>query len=165
MKHLRTATVIGLLTLGLPALAQKPTITLIPTAPFTITGGPANGACTFDVSVVPQANRPNGERLILFANSAIIAGPLFLTFTNLSDPAKTLNLNVSGPGIINFSANQETLLGPSFFSGFPPDVTAAAGLPAVSFVTGRTVLTFDNLGNITSITHVGTVQDICQALQ
>jgi hypothetical protein len=162
---LRTATVIGLLTLALPALAQKPTITLIPATPFTVTGGPANGACTFDVSVVPQANRPNGERLILFANTAVVAGPLFVTFTNLSDPTKTLSLNASGPGIINFSANEETLLGPSFISGFRPDITEAAGLPAVALLTGRTVITADSLGNVTSITHVGTVKDICQALQ
>jgi hypothetical protein len=165
MKHLRTATVIGLLTLALPAFAGKPTITFIPVTPFTITGGPANGACAFDVSVVPQANRPNGEKEILFANSAIISGPLFLTFTNVSNPAKTVTLNVSGPGIINFADNEEILLGPSFISGLPPNLTEAAGLPSVALVTGRTILTFDNLGNLTGITHVGTVQDICQALQ
>lgn len=166
MKQLRTATVIGVLALTLPALANKPTITEIPfTTPFTITGGPANGACTFDVLVTPQPNRPNGERLILFANAAIIAGPLFVTFTNLSDPAKTLSLNVSGPEV-SFSANEVTLLGPGFLSGFPPDVTAAASLPAVFFATGRTVITFDPITGIaTSITHVGTVQDLCQALQ
>jgi hypothetical protein len=164
MKQLRIATVIGLLALALPALAQKPTITLVPLIPFTITGGPANGACTFDVSVVPQPNRPNGERQILFANSVIIAGPVFVTLTNLST-GKTLNLNISGPGVVNFSANEQTLLGPALISGFPPDLTEAAGLPAVSLLTGRTVITFDNLGNLTSITHIGTVQDICQALQ
>src|ERR1700739_2690852 len=165
MKHLRTATVIGLLTLALPAVAGKPIITFIPATPFTITGGTANGACAFDVGVVPTANRPNGEKEILFANSVIITGPLFVTFTNLSDPTKTLSLNASGPGIINFAANEEILLGPSFISGFAPNLTEAAGLPSVALVTGRTILTFDNLGNVTGITHVGTVQDICQALQ
>jgi hypothetical protein len=165
MKQLRTATVIGPLALALPALADKPTITMAPFAPFIISGGPANGACTFDVSVVPQANRPNGERLILFANAAIIPRPLFATFTNLSDPAKTLNLNISGPAKATFSAHEETFFGPGFFAGFPPDVTAAAGLPAVSILTGRTVVAFDNLGNVTSITHVGTVQDLCAALE
>lgn len=165
MKKLRTATVIGVLALALPALANKPIITEVPLTPFTVSGGPANGACAFDVLVAPQANRPNGERVILFANSAIIAGPAFVTLTNLSDPTKVLNLNISGPGKVSFSANEETLFGPGFLSGFPPDVTAAAGLPAVALVTGRTVITFDNLGNITSVTHVGTVQDLCQALQ
>ncbi len=165
MNHLRTASLIGLLTLALPAFAGKPTITFIPATPFTITGGTANGGCAFDVGVVPTANRPNGEKQILFANSAIISGPLFLTFTNLSNPAKTLSLNVSGPGIINFAANEETLLGPAFISGFPPDITGAAGLPSVAFLTGRTILTFDNAGNLASITHVGTAQDLCQALQ
>lgn len=165
MKLLRTATVTGMLALGLSAFAQKPTITMVPLTPFTITGGTAMGACTFDVSVAPQPNRPNGEREILFANSNIVAGPSFVTLTNLSDPTKTLNLNISGPGRFSFSANEQTLLGPAFLSGFPPDVTAAAGLPAVSLVNGRTVITFDNSGNATSITHVGTVQDLCQALE
>jgi hypothetical protein len=165
MKHLRTATAAGLLALALPALAQKPTITLVPLTPFNVTGGTANGACPFDISVVPQANRPNGERQILFANRAIITGPAFVTMTNLSDPSKTINLNISGPGKIDFSANEETLTGPAALFNFPPDITAAAGLPLVSFIKGRTVITFDNLGNITSVTHVGTAQDICQALQ
>ena len=166
MKHQKTATVIGLLALALPALADKPTIIANPfTTPFTISGGPANGACTFDVLVAPQPNRPNAERIILFANAAILAGPVFVTLTNLSDPAKTLNLNISGPAKVNFSANEETLFGPALLSNVPPDLTAAAGLPAVSLIIGRTVITFDNLGNITSVTHVGTVQDICAALQ
>jgi hypothetical protein len=129
---LRTASVIGLLTLALPAFAGKPTITFIRAAPFTITGGTANGACAFDVGVVPQANRPNGEREILFANAAIISGPLFLTFTNLSNsnPAKTLSVNISGPGVINFAANEETLLGPSFISGFSAGYHGS-GRPAI----------------------------------
>ena len=165
MKQLRIATVIGLLALALPALAGKPTITLVPVAPFTITGGPANGACTFDISVAPQANRPNGEREILFANSEIIAGPLFLTFTNLSDPTKTLSLNVSGPAKIDFSASEETLFGPALISNFPPDVTGAAGLPSVAVLSGRTVITFNSVA-ITSVTHVGApAQDLCAALQ
>ena len=165
MKQLRTATVIGLLALALPALAARPTITLVPFTPVTITGGTANGACAFDVSLVPAPNRPNGERQILFASSEIIAGPLFLTFTNLSDPAKTLTLNISGPGVISFSANEETLLGPAVIFNFPPNVTEAAGLPSVAVLTGRTILTFDSQENLTSITHTGKVQDICQALQ
>lgn len=167
MKQLRSATVFGLLALALPALADKPIITLVPATPFTLSGGPAAGSCTFDVGVVPTPNRPNGERQILFdATSAIIAGPLFLTLTNLSDPTKTLTVNASGPGKINIAGNEETLLGPAFLGGFPPNVTEAAGLPAVSILKGQTVITFDNLGNPTSITHVGApAQDLCQALQ
>ena len=166
MRQRRTATVFGLLALALPALADKPVITLVPLTPFTLSGGTAAGSCTFDVGVAPQANRPNGERQILFANSAIIAGPLFLTLTNLSDPTKTLNVNASGPGKISISGNEETLLGPAFLGGFPPNVTEAAGLPAVSILTGRTEITFDNLGNTTSITHVGApARDLCAALQ
>ena len=70
-----------LLTLALPAAALKPTIQLIP---FTSALIPAADACGFDVLFTPQAGRPNRERLIQFANTSIIAGPLFVTAKNLS---------------------------------------------------------------------------------
>jgi hypothetical protein len=48
--------------LALPAVAQKPTITL---TPFTFVFLPAADACGFDVLVTPQTGRPNKERMIL----------------------------------------------------------------------------------------------------
>jgi hypothetical protein len=82
-----------LLALALSAVAQKPTIQLIP---FTSVFVPAAAACGFDLLVTPQAGRPNRERLIQFANTAIIAGPLFVTVKNLST-GKTINLNINAP--------------------------------------------------------------------
>src|SRR5207248_416362 len=96
-----------LLALALPAVAQKPTIQLIPFTSFFV---PAAAACGFDVLFTPQAGRPNKERLIQFANTAIIAGPLFVTITNLST-GKTINLNISGPQRISFSGNNGRALG------------------------------------------------------
>src|SRR5207249_7806428 len=54
-----------LLALAMPAVAQKPTIQLIPFTSFFV---PAAAACGFDVLFTPQAGRPNKERLIQFAN-------------------------------------------------------------------------------------------------
>src|SRR3989442_14221295 len=90
-----------LLALALPAVAQKPTIQLFPFTSFFVS---AADACGFDVLFTPRAGRPNGERLIQFANTTIIAGPLFVILTNLSSQ-KTINVNISGPGQILFTTN------------------------------------------------------------
>jgi hypothetical protein len=155
-----------LLVLALPAAAQKPTITETPfTGTFNITGGPANGACNFDVLLAAEPGRPNKERTIQFANTTIIAGPLFVTLTG---NGKTENVNISGPSVISFTGGlptEQVLLGPAFLFNFPPSVTTAAGLPAVSLINGRTIITFDAQGNPTTITFAGTVRDVCQMLE
>ena len=152
-----------LLTLALPALAQKPTIQLIP---FTSAFVPAAAACGFDVLVTPQAGRPNKERLIQFNNTAIIAGPLFVTLKNLST-GKTIDVNISGPIRLSFSGTTTIVVstGPSI-QPFPASVLTAAGLPPLPLIHGQIVFTVDDQGNVTSIQSVtGTVQDVCQLLQ
>jgi hypothetical protein len=156
-----------LLAFALPSLAQKPTITEIPfTTPFVISGGPANGACSFDVLVSPQEGKPNADKIIQFANKGIITGPLFVTLTNESTQ-KSVNLNISGPSVITFSGGnpiKQVLMGPTLSFGFPPNLTAAAGLPTtVALANGRT-LTFDAEGNVVSLSFNGTSQDVCQML-
>lgn len=161
----KTGTIVFvLLALILPALAQKPTIQIIPFTnaffPGAVTG------CGFDVLATPQPGRPNGEKIIQFANSAAITGPLFLTLTNLSTGAH-VDVSVSGPGQFTFSNDSvnNVLLG-SFIQLVPPDVAAAAGLPAFQLIHGRLVLTSDAMGNITSIqSFSGKVQDACQLFQ
>jgi hypothetical protein len=149
-----------LLALTLPAVAQKPTIQLIP---FTSAFVPAAAACGFDVLATPQAGRPNKERVIIFNDRAIIAGPLFVTLKNLST-GKTIDVNISGPSRISFSGTMVST-GPSI-NPLPADVATAAGLPLLSLIHGQIVFTFDDQGNITSIPRVtGTVEDVCQLLQ
>src|SRR2546425_1896789 len=151
-----------LLALALPAVAQKPTIQLTPFTSFFV---PAAAACGFDVLFTPQAGRPNRERLIQFANTAIIAGPLFVTITNLSTE-KTINLNISGPTRISFSGTTTAeLLGP-FINALPADVATAAGLPPLSLTYGRGGVTGDQQFKISSIQNVtGTQQNMCEVLQ
>src|SRR5207253_9211934 len=125
-----------LLVLALPAVAQKPAIQLIPFTSFFV---PAAAACGFDVLFTPQAGRPNKERLIQFGNTAIIAGPLFVTITNLST-GKTIILNISGPQRISFSGDTTAeLLGPHV-TLLPADVVTAAVLVVVSLTYGRVVV-------------------------
>jgi len=152
-----------LLALALPAAAQKPTIQLMP---FTSAFIPAADACGFDVLFTPQAGRPNRERLIQFANTAIVAGPLFVTATNLST-GRTIDLNISGPFHLSFSSNTTTVVstGPSI-QPLPANVLTAAGLPPLPLIHGQIVFTVDNQGNVTSIQRVtGTVKDVCELLQ
>jgi hypothetical protein len=152
-----------LLVLALPAVAQKPTIQIIP---FTSAFVPAAAGCGFDVLFFPQAGRPNKERLIQFNNTAIIAGPLFVTVENLST-GKTIDLNISGSERFSFSGTTNTAVGtgPTILV-LPANLATAAGLPVLSLIHGRFVLTLDEQGNITSITSVsGTVEDVCQLLQ
>ena len=152
-----------LLALALPAVAEKPTIQLMP---FTSAFVPAEAACGFDVLVTPHAGRPNKERLIQFNNTAIIAGPLFVTLKNLST-GKTIDVNISGPIRLSFSGTTTTVVstGPSI-QPFPASVLTAAGLPPLPLIHGQIVFTVDDQGNVTSVQRVtGTVQDVCQLLQ
>src|SRR5437879_4525623 len=134
-----------LLLASLPVLAQKPTIQFIP---FPTAGvvAPTTSLCGFDILATPQAGRPNGARIILFANTGIMVGTLFLTLKNLSS-GNTVDVNVSGPALLTFSATTTTIvgMGPGIFL-FPPlptSVTSAAGLPAVPLLRGRAVFTVD----------------------
>jgi hypothetical protein len=162
-------TALLLLALTLPAVAQKPTIQL---SPFTSFFVPAVDACGFGVLFTPEPGRPNRERLIQFVNSAdpnaaIVAGPLFVTLTNVSS-GKTVNLNISGPvliGISGTSGRTDVTFGPGIPGALPSNVATAAGLPLLPLFYGRTVFTFDVQGNLTSISFTGTVQDVCQLLQ
>jgi len=152
-----------LLVLALPAVAQKPTIQVIPFTSFFV---PAAAACGFDVLFTPQAGRPNKERIIQFSNTGILAGPLFVTIENLST-GKTIDLNISGPERFSFSSTTNTFVGtgPSILP-LPANLATAAGLPVLPLFHGQIVLTLDDQGNITSIKSVtGTVEDVCQLLQ
>ena len=161
--------VVSLLLLAtVPVIAQKPTIQY---TPFPVAGvvSPTAGLCGFDILIVPEPGRPNGEKIILFGNTGIVSGPFFLTLTNLST-GKTVNVSVSGPALLTFSGTTTTLvgMGPGLVA-FPPaplSVTSAAGLPAVPLLRGRAVVTVDDQGNVIAFqSFTGTVEDVCQLLQ
>ena len=150
-----------LLMLALPAVASAPIIIVNPWTPEVVEAGP--DACPFDVYFVPQPRRPNGGKIIQFANgSTIFTGAVFVTATNLSN-SQSINLNISGPAQFSVSHNTFTLFGPTL--NFLPPNLVPPGLPPVSFAHGKTVLQFDDSGNLLSVSFNGTAKDLCQLLQ
>jgi len=169
MKRNACTVAVLLLALAMPAVAQHPTIQLIPFTSFFVS---AADACGFGVLFTPEPGRPNGERLILFANAksanfGIIAGPLFVTLTNVST-GRTVNVNISGPGRFTVStsgAETDFVVGPGIPGALPANVATAAGLPLLPLFYGRAAFAFDAQGNLTSVSFSGTVKDVCQLLQ
>lgn len=151
--------VLLLLAFAVPAVAGKPIITINPFTPEVL---PAADFCgTFDLYLAPQPGRPNSAKIIEFANFEILSGPVLVTITNLST-SKTINLNISGPGMYSFTSNIFMGVGPYIVFGAEAQ---SLGLPPLAFTHGRLVFEYDDQGNITSATFTGTAQDVCQLLQ
>jgi hypothetical protein len=121
------------------ALAAKPTRDPLPAPPtFTI-----SGSCSFDVQVDVLRNK---EFITGFSSGkTIVTGQLFLRLTNLSEPSKSVTLNVSGPGINDVSD-------PSTFNLSGTSLFWSTGLP-VLLTRGPVSLTLDSAGNVTSFTQ------------
>ena len=157
----RAATFAALvLTLALPAVAGKPTIQISPFVSEFISG--ADG-CGFDVLLLPEPGKPNGEKIIEFANAYVESGPLFVTAENLATQ-KTITLNISGPAQASFTGETLALEGPQT-GVLPASLAGPAGLPLVFYATGRTVYQYDAFGNLTSVSFAGKAYDLCQMLQ
>ena len=162
MKRLTFLTTLALLLLllALPTLAAGPTIIVNGFGPFFIPA--ANGCGAFDVSVTPEAGKPNGGRIILFANVAIFQGPVFATLTNDST-GKSVSLNISGPAKAIFATNTEVLKGPTLLVGFT--APAPPNLQGVVLAHGQTVVKFDPVtGNLISVSFNGTTENVCPLL-
>ncbi len=152
-----------LLALTVSALAQKPIIVSNPFAPVFY---PTQSFCGFDVLISPQAGRPNAGKIIYFADTGIMSGPLFATLKNLST-GKTIDLSISGPVLMDFASGKIIMYGPGIPAILlPSDVAAAANLPRLPLFHGRAVIqiNFDTL-NITSVSFTGKVEDVCELLQ
>ena len=150
-----------LLALALPALAAGPIIVESPVPPFVIPA--ASGCGTFDVSGAPEVGKPN-SLAILFANSAIIAGPAFVTLTNVST-GKSINVNLSGADKIVYTTNSAMSMNQGLTLVFDLPANAPPDLQGVVVANGRIVSQLDNSGNLISVTFTGTTQNVCQLLQ
>ncbi len=132
------------------ASADQPTREALST-PDTFT---ISGSCTFDVRLDTLANK--GYLLTFTSGKQIISGRLVVRVTNLSDPSKSLVLQISGPGI-------EDLAEPFTFnlSG-----TSLFFFPGTLLLTrGPASITFDESGNVVSFTQTSASSvDICAAL-
>lgn len=110
------------------------------------------------IDVLAQAVT-NNEFTTTFVNQngvmvkQIVTGALVVTFTNLSNPSKSLTENISGPGIITFNPDGSVtldILGREF--GFPGDTIGA----------GRTVIQISPTG--VAVMQVGNYQSLCSLL-
>jgi hypothetical protein len=141
------------------ALAQKPTITLLPNPGAVL--APTEPFCGFDAVDRTEPGKPYKEFLVQFANGgALIGGPLFVQSENLVT-GQVIDINSSGPApSITFEPDGsvvEIATGPSLWNIPPPPlaVTDAAGLPPVPYIQGRVTVVFDSSGNITSMKLTG----------
>ena len=114
-----------------------------------------SGSCSFDVGAHFVANNEYG---ITFSNGAtLVTGTLKVTLTNLSDPSKSVTLNIPGPGL--FTATDDGGLridarGPWLF--FFEDVLV--------YSAGRSVMTV-SAGGVFSLTQQGgTSTNLCAVL-
>lgn len=112
------------------------------------------GVCGFDVQVVVTGrsgviNLPSG--------GLILTGPdLYGTFTNLSDPTKTVTLNITGSGRISFDQNGDVV---AMESGRNAVWDPSLGL---LLLVGDFTLVYDSNGNLISgPTGNGQITDIC----
>lgn len=138
-------------TLAQAAGAGKPTREFIPAADFVI-----QGSCSFDVGVHIIANNEYG---ITFSNGAtLVTGALKATFTNLTDPSKSIALNVPGPGLTTFNDDGSVTIdahGPWVF--FFPGV--------LLYSVGHSHLTISAVGAFSLSQQGGTSTDLCAVLQ
>lgn len=123
--------------------------------------------CGFPVDFVTLTGKEHGT---VFSNGVFAAnGALKIRITNATNPSKTLDLNISGPGRITPQADGTALLkgeGPAIFFFFPGQL--APGAPgALLFVHGLVTETLDATGSPVpgSFSVRGHVTDLCAALR
>ncbi len=152
-----------LCTFAVSVFAQKP---IIVSNPFTQVFYPTQSFCGFDVLISPQEGKPNTGKIIYFANSGIMSGPLFATLKNLTS-GKTVDISISGPVLLDFTSGQIIMYGPGIPAILlPADVAAAANLPRLPLFHGRAAIQIDfETLTISSVTATGKVDDVCELLQ
>jgi hypothetical protein len=141
------------------ASADKPTREFLPADDAVL-----EGICPFAVEVQVLAN--NSYIKTFSDGRQLINGTLKVRLTNLDEPSRSLDANISGPGVQRESPEGEFVLrakGRWLFFFFPGDL--GPGEPgALVLTTGLAVLRFDADGNGTFTHNTGTTTDVCAAL-
>ena len=129
--------------------AERPVREFVPAGDFTL-----SGSCSFDVAFHIVANKEYG---LTFSNGAtLVTGALKVQLTNLSDPSKSVSLNIPGPGLSTVSGNGTVTIdarGPWLFF-YPGALVYATG--HMTFTAGPGGTTLEQLG--------GTSSDLCSVL-
>jgi hypothetical protein len=139
--------VLAVLSLASVAGAEQPVREFVPASDFTV-----SGSCAFDVAVHIVGNKEYG---ITFSNGAtLVTGSLKLTLTNVSDPTKSITLNILGPGLNTVSRDGTFTIdarGPWLF--FYPGV--------LLYTTGYNTFTVSPSGEVTLQQRGRTSRDLC----
>jgi hypothetical protein len=141
---------IATFTLVAGAAADSPSREFVPASDFTI-----SGSCSFDVGVHVLVNK---EYSITFGDGrTLVQGALKLRLTNLSNPTKTVTLNVPGPGLFTTSSDGTLTVharGPWMFF-FPGTLV---------YSPGHSTLVVSPEGAFTLTQKGGTSTDLCAVL-
>jgi hypothetical protein len=143
--------IVALLSALVPsAAAEKPVREFLPASDFTI-----SGSCPFDVGLHIVQN--NAYAITFSDGATLITGALKIRVTNLSDPSKTLDLNIPGPGLYTFSEDGGLTIdakGPWVF--FYPGVLV--------YTTGHVIFSVSGAGVFSLAQQGGTMTDLCAVL-
>jgi hypothetical protein len=141
------------------ASADKPTREFLPSEDFVI-----EGICPFAVDVHILAN--NAFITTFSDGRQLLTGTLKVRLTNLDDPSKSLDVNISGPGVQRVTEEGEFVLkatGRWLFFFSPGDL--GPGDPGLLVITtGLAILRVDAEGNFSFTHRTGTTTDVCAAL-
>lgn len=153
--------VLGLasLTFALAASAGKPDRFFLPTSD-TVLSGP----CSFDVKYEILGNKEYG---IAFSDGQLlITGTFKARLTNLSSPSKSLDVNISGPGIVRFGDDGSlsiTAWGNWLFY-FNPGMFGPGSPGKLLLTSGLATEVLDANGNVVSWNPPNKTTDACALL-
>lgn len=129
--------------------AERPVRQFVPASDFTLTG-----SCSFDVAIHIVADKEYG---LTFSDGAtLITGALKVELTNVSDPTKSVSLNIPGPGLTTVSGDGTVTIDArgNWLFFYPGALVFATG--HMTFTSGPAGTTLEQLG--------GTSTDMCSVL-
>jgi len=137
--------------------------------PVRILPGPLEDATFPDSCAFPVLQHVDANKAVttIFADGRIqINGALKVTLTNLTDPTKSVKLNIPGPGTITTTSDGSPLLtaeGPWIFIFSPGNL--GPGTPgALLYTTGKATLLGTPDGTQVFTHEGGTTTDLCALL-
>lgn len=141
------------------ATADKPLRDFIPADDFVV-----SGICPFAVSVEILDNKEFGTE---FSDGRfLITGKLKVRLTNLSQPSRSIDANISGPGVFTPTPDGGVVIKAEanwLFWFFPGDL--GSGSPGVFLLTsGLSYLVIDGSGAIVSFTPARNTTNVCTVL-
>ncbi len=141
------------------ASAEKPIREFFPASDTVL-----EGICAFPVEEQVLVNK---EYTITFADGRqLVTGVLKVRLTNVDDPSKSLDLNISGPGVITPTEGGGFVLKASgtWLLFFAPGDLGPDEPGQLLLVTGLSILEVDAEGNLSFTQKAGTDTDLCAAL-